>query len=84
MKKFTDRKVLKWIFGVSGTSLWWTLSYLVVRLAVWLHCGCDALPAGDLRADAPWRLLPVQRRLYRSADLLDPGSRVGKVQQDQG
>ena len=32
MKKFTDGKVLKWIFAVSGTPLWWTLLYLVVRL----------------------------------------------------
>ena len=32
MKKTTDGKVLKWIFTVSGTPLWWTLLYLVVRL----------------------------------------------------
>ena len=32
MKKFADGKTLKWIFAVSGTSLWWTCLYMAVRL----------------------------------------------------
>ena len=48
MKKATDFKTLKWIFSVSGRSLWWTALYLLVRVIQSATCIVYAYALGEV------------------------------------